>query len=406
MSVIQRYGFVGAVLAVLVVMGVLILSKSFTGPAVREAGGANPAGQGAAGGRPGGAGPGSAGSGSAGPGGAIPVRPATIATRDFSDVIEAIGTAQANESIIVASKVTDVVKQAYFESGRFVRKGDPLVELQSAEQAADLAQAEAALKEAESSLLRFQELFDKGLTPQARLDAATAARDRAAAQAAALESRLADRFIRAPFSGVVGLRSISPGALVRPGDPITTLDDVATIKLDFDLPEWALAKVRAGARIEALSTAYPGVRFDGAIGQMDTRVNPTTRTIRARAFLPNRDRRLKPGMLMTVRVASGARQAIAAPELALIDSGDQPYVFRIAQKEGRLTAERTTVRIGARFGGYVEILEGVKSGERVVLDGVNRVRPGGPVRIIEAAGPADGARPQAGAPSSQSGAPG
>lgn len=402
MSIIQRYGFLAAVLAALVVMGLLVFGKALTGdgPGAGQQAGAPAGAPGAASGgaRPGGGG---------GPGGgAVPVRPATIEMHDFADVIEAIGTAQANESIIVAAKVTDIVKSVHFESGRYVRKGDPLVELQSAEQAADLAQAKAALTEAEASLVRFKELFDKGLTPQARLDAATAVRDRAVAQAEALESRLADRFIRAPFSGVVGLRTISPGALVRPGEAITTLDDTSTIKLDFDLPEWALARVRNGTRIEAISTAYPGARFAGATGQIDTRVNPSTRTIRARAFLANRDRRLKPGMLMTVRVAAGARRALAAPEMALIDSGDQAFVFKIVEKDGRLVAERAPVRVGARFGGYVEILEGAKPGERIVLDGVNRVRPGGAVRIADDRPAGASKQPQASGEAARAGAPG
>jgi membrane fusion protein (multidrug efflux system) len=190
----------------------------------------------------------------------------------------------------------------------------------------------------------------------------------------------------------MGLRTASPGALVRPGDAIGTLDDISEIKLDFDLSESQFGAVRIGSSIAATTPAHPGATFVGHVADIDSRVNTQTRTVRVRALIPNRDGRLKPGMLMSVEARSNPRQALGAPEIAVMERADGSYLFALEDVDGKPTARLAFVRTGARSGGLVEILDGVNPGARIVVEGVQRVRSGQAVRIEDRAaggGPAD-----------------
>jgi membrane fusion protein (multidrug efflux system) len=322
-----------------------------------------------------------AGQGRGGGGGAPSVLVAAAGVHTFTDGLQAIGTAQARESIVLTPKVADTIRVLRFESGDRVRRGQVLVEMSSVEQAADLAEARAANQAAQEELRRYQELYNRGFASQARLDAVQAAADAAEARLSAGGSRIADRTIRAPFAGVVGLRTASPGQFVRPGDQIGTLDDVSEIKLDFDVPETQLARLAAGVEIVARTAAYADRTFNGRIANVDSRVDPGTRTVRVRAILPNSDEVLRPGMLMTVEVRSNPRTALAVPEIAILDQVDGAYVYRVAAGEAGQAVELVRIRTGQRSGGMAEVLEGLNIGDQVVTEGLQSVRPGQPVQI-------------------------
>lgn len=307
---------------------------------------------------------------------------ATVAPAPFADTIEAVGTANANESVELTAKVTETVGALNFADGQKVEAGYAVAELTSSEQSADLAAARAELAEARQQYDRAQDLFSRGSGTRAQLQAATAARDSAAARVNALESRLSDRLIKAPFGGVLGLRRVSVGTLVRPGDVITTLDDISVIKLDFTVPETFVATIAAGQTVRAQAAAFPGRVFEGQVQAVDSRVDPVTRAVTVRAELPNPDSALKPGMLMTVSLIKNARTALAVPETSLVPMDGKQYVFVVKDD---LTADRREVKIGAREPGVVEILGGLQSGERVVSEGTMRVVPGGPVEILTGA---------------------
>lgn len=360
----RRYGFAGAVAIGLALMVTLIVGKTIQSGWESAAAGSpgQPKGRG-------------------GPGGPVGVTAIAIATHTFTDGVQAIGTAQARESIIITPKVADTIRAIRFESGDRVRRGQVLVEMSSVEQAADLAQARAANAAAQEELRRFQELFDRGFASQARIDAVRAAADSAQARLEAGASRAADRTIRAPFAGVVGLRTASPGQFMRPGDRIGTLDDIGEIKLDFDVPETQIARVAEGVEIVAATAAFPGRIFSGRIANVDSRVNATTRTVRVRALLPNADEALRPGMLMTVEVRSNPREALAVPEIALLEQGAGTFVYRANPSDGGHVVEMVQVQIGQRAGGMAEIVGGLDSGQLVITEGVQTVRPGMPVRI-------------------------
>ncbi len=316
----------------------------------------------------------------AAPGGerATPVLVAGLEQEDFADRIEALGTVLANESVVITAQVTEKVQEVVFQDGQEVAQGDVLVELTSAQQSAQLAEARANYAEAERQYRRISELVSGGSESRARLEQQTSLRDAAAARLRELEARLSDHLIRAPFAGVLGLREVSPGTLVRPGDVITTLDDISVVKADFSVPTAFLAALRPGLALSAVTAAWPGERFGGTLTAIDTRVDPRTRAVRARAELPNPGHRLRPGMLLAIELQANPRRGIALPEEALVPVGEQKFVFAVDREQ---RARRIEVEIGRRRPGVVEVLAGLSGDETVIVDGADLVRDGGLVRI-------------------------
>ncbi len=311
----------------------------------------------------------------------VPVRVAAVTVTEFADRIEALGTAVANESVTITAQVTDTVNAIKFEDGQVVVAGDILVELTDTEEGADLEAARASLLEAELQYERAVDLVDRGTATQSRLDTALSERNQARARVRAIEARLADRLVRAPFAGILGLRAVSPGTLVTPGTVITTLDDIDPVKLDFSVPETFFSAVRAGLTIQALSDAYPGEAFQGQITAVDTRIDPETRSVVARAIIPNADLRLRPGMLMRVEIIKNRRESMTVPEAALVPLDTRVFVYKLSNEE---TAERVQIQTGARRPGEVEVLSGLDIGDQIIVAGTNRIRPGQPVTVQEA----------------------
>ena len=307
-----------------------------------------------------------------------------VAPYEFVTGVEALGTARANESVVISSKVTDIIARIRFESGDVVQRGQVLVELASVEQGADLEEARAQLAEARREYDRFTGLVERGVAPRARLDDLRTGAERAEARVSALEARLADRVIRAPFSGVIGLRQTSPGELARPGAPIATLDDVSVIQLDIDLPERELARIAIGQTIVATAAAFPERTFTGEITEINSRVDPATRTVRVRADLPNGDGFLRPGMLLTAQVREDAAESLAVPAISVLRRDDMSFVYIVEAGERGEVANMRTITTGRRAGGMVEILSGLAAGDRVVEEGVVRLRPGAPVTVLNA----------------------
>lgn len=318
---------------------------------------------------------------------AVPVIAAEVRPGDFSDRVEALGTLKANESVSLTASVTETVSALYFDDGERVEKGQLLVEMTSAEEHALLDEAKVRVAEAERQYERVKLLAKQRSASESLLDERKRDLDAARALLVALESRLADRLLRAPFDGVLGLRNVSPGALVEPGDLIATLDDDSVMKLDFAVPSVFLSDLKPGLRITARARAYGDREFEGEISSIDSRVNPGTRSIRVRALIPNPDRVLKPGVLMQVELLRDPRQSPAVPEEAILQQGSDHFVMLVDHDE---RAQRRQVRIGARLPGVVEITDGLAAGERIITHGNDKVRPGQPVTITSLD---DGARP-------------
>jgi membrane fusion protein (multidrug efflux system) len=327
-------------------------------------------------GAPAAGGPGGGGARSAGP---AYVTLAPVRSERVSQKLEALGNARANESVDISSKTSNIVKAVTFRDGERVRRGQLLVQLDDAQVRADVSAAEAALTESESQYNRSRELLSTQVLSKSSYEQleATMKSNRAKLQAA--QARLEDTVIRAPFSGRVGLRRVSVGTLISPGAVITTLDDTSVIKLDFSVPENALAALREGLSVRASAPAFPGRVFAGKVASIDSRVDMATRSVTVRALLANEDGALKPGMFLNVSLANDERQALVIPEEALTPEAERQYVFVVA--DGK--AERREVRIGGRRPGSVEIVAGLHSGEQVVVEGTQKVRDGSAVQAAE-----------------------
>jgi len=295
------------------------------------------------------------------------------------DQIEALGTAKAKESVTITAKVTETVARVNFSDGDLVSEGRLLVDLSGRAEVAGLEEAQANYTEALQQYRRQVELVEAGTIARSQLDSLVATRDAAKARMDATRARLADRVIVAPFAGLLGFRQVSPGTLVTPGTAIATLDDVSLIKLDFSIPERFLAAVAIGQSIRARSAAWPDVHFEGTLTTIGSRVDPVTRAVTLRAELPNEEAQLRPGMLLTVELLLPARQTVVIPELALMQVGSQQSVFRV---DAESVVSQVQVKSGARRRGEVEIVEGLVAGDRIVVEGIVKLRPG--ARVVEA----------------------
>jgi membrane fusion protein (multidrug efflux system) len=310
-----------------------------------------------------------------------PVIVAEVKSVQFEDRIEALGTLRANESVLLTASVTETITALHFDDGDRVEPGMVLAEMTSAEEHALLEEAKAMVAEAQRQYRRVRSLESQGTAAKSLLDERRREWQTAKARLIAIESRLADRLIKAPFGGVVGLRDISVGALVEPGDPITTLDDDSVMKLDLGVPSVYLGELSLGMPIVATARAFGEKEFHGEVSSIDSRVDPVTRSLQVRALLPNTERLLKPGMLMQVTLRNRVRDTLVIPEAALMPYGREQFVLVAAPDGEGYQAEKRPIRIGSRRTGEVEVLQGLQAGDRVITHGGIQVRPGQAVSI-------------------------
>lgn len=328
------------------------------------------------------------GGGRGGPGGGRgqAVAVAVVGQRQFSDELRVLGVARGLRSVNVTAPASELITRVMFRDGQYVRAGQPLVELQAREEDAAIIEARARVAQAERDYERTKTLADRGVAPRVLAEQALADLEVARAGLQAAQARLGDRVIRAPFSGVLGLTTVTPGTLVGPNTVITTLDDISAVRVDFPIPERFVATLRPGTAISARSDAFGEQTFGGRIALLDTRVDETTRAVIARAEIPNPGGAIRPGMAMNVSVSQGVRTSLAVPEAAVQYEGDSAYVFRIAPGERGSVAQRVQVETGVVEGGFVEVLSGVSAGDRLVGSGLNRIQPGAPVTPAGAGG--------------------
>ena len=316
---------------------------------------------------------------------AVPVEIAAAEAGTLLERIEAVGTTLARQAVDIVPLTSGRVAEIAFRPGERVEEGGVLVRLDDEAERAAVAEAEASLREAELALERARKLRSNNTVAQATVDELQAAYTGASARVDGARKRLADRTVKAPFTGVTGMRRVDLGARVDDDTVLTTFDDLSEIEIEFSVPELFFGQVRPGQPAAATSTAFPGRTFSGEIATIDTRIGQISRAFRVRAVLPNPDLVLPSGMFMHVEVVLQERPAVLIPEEAVVAESDQTFVFTL--REGR--AERRPVRLGQRQAGKVEVLQGLEPFEPVVREGVQRLRDGTPVRV--AGQPADAA---------------
>jgi membrane fusion protein (multidrug efflux system) len=312
-----------------------------------------------------------------------PVEVVRAATERVADLVEALGTLAANEQVPIASEVAGRIVAFHFREGQEVEAGAKLVDLDPTIAQAELQQAQANLSLAQDVYDRSQTLVQRGAGTQVALEQATAQLAVARANVAAAQTKLGQLTLSAPFKGVVGLRATSVGTIIPAGQAITTLTSLDPIKVDFSIPELFLSSVRAGQSVDVRVDAFPERRFTGEVYAIDPVVDPSGRALRLRATIGNADRTLRPGLFARVALTTAVRDdAIVVPEAALVASatGQESAVYVIA--DGR--AAMKVVATGRRFDGKVEITQGVRVGDQVVVAGQIRLRDGARVTITEA----------------------
>ncbi|MDP1537984.1 MAG: efflux RND transporter periplasmic adaptor subunit [Burkholderiales bacterium] len=314
-----------------------------------------------------------------GPARGLPVKAAQVRRDAIVEVVTAVGTLLANESVMIRPEIDGRIEIIHFQEGQLVRKGDKLVSLDAGEVEAQLASAVAAANLNRSRLKRSEELQARNFISAQALDEARENVNQATAREAEIKAKLAKSVIRAPFEGVTGLRQVSPGAYAKAGQDVARLEGIGTLKLDFRVPEAYLRKIRVGQALAVTVDAYPAETFSGAIYAIEPSVDEATRTVLLRARLPNPGVRLKPGMFARVTLTLERREnALVVPEQAIVPRGTGRYVFRIIEGKAVLTP----VEIGLRRPGDVEIISGLEAGQTIVVDGQLRLQDGTAVAVV------------------------
>lgn len=309
---------------------------------------------------------------------AVAVEVVRVGKESFTDEATAVGSIKSNESVVLRPEISGRIARILFKEGEVVQRGALLLALDAGIQEAELRQAEANLKLAKANQARNQDLFEKKFVSEQALDNTRA---NLGIQAAAVElarAKLAKTRIHAPFAGIVGIRSVSVGDYVKEGQDLVNLEDIATLKVDFRLPESYLGRLQPGLKLEVISDTLPGLSFDAVLDAVDPLVDPNGRAVVCRALLPNNQGKLRPGMFARVRLVFGTREdALMIPEQAVV-TGNKTTVFVV--NEGKVS--EVPVRLGVRRDARVEVLEGLQVGDVIVTAGQLKLRHSMPVRMV------------------------
>lgn len=326
---------------------------------------------------------GQAAQGRAGGGGAgaraIPVEVEAAKQQRLSVDISSVGTLQSDESASIAAEISGRITEILFTEGQPVAAGQPLFRLDDALLRAELTDAEARLILAQANFQRANSLSQSGSGTQRARDEAQSAQRTAQAAVELAKVRLSKTVIRAPFSGVAGLRNLSVGAIIQAGDTIANFEKIDVLKVDFRVPETVLAQVAVGQPVDVVVDAFPEKQFTGQLYAIDPQLDVNGRALRLRARLANNEGILRPGLFARVLLRAGqARPVVVVPEAAIVPRGRDSYVFRVV--DGK--AVETRVVLGSRAPGFVEIVEGVAEGDSVVVAGQGRLRNNVAVDVV------------------------
>ncbi|WP_374682116.1 efflux RND transporter periplasmic adaptor subunit [Accumulibacter sp.] len=321
------------------------------------------------------------------PPGAFPmaVETARVEASELAVDATAVGSLRSNESVVLRPEIAGRIASINFKDGVAVSKGALLVALDDATQAAEFDQAKAALALAQANQQRTQDLFAKKFVSGQALDNTQAALKVQEAALALAQARLAKTRIRAPFSGVLGIRNVSVGDYVKEGQELINIEDIGTLKVDFRLPESYLAQLSPGQPLEVSSDALPGQVFAAVLEAINPLVEASGRAISLRAQLANRERKLRPGMFVRVRLIFDRRdKVLLIPEQALVPDSKAPYVYRVVDGQ----AQRVPIKTGLRRNAQVEVVAGLSAGDEIITAGQLKLRDGAPVRSLGAGAPA------------------
>ena len=319
---------------------------------------------------------------------AAPRPPATVASvevkqENWQPRLRSVGSVVAQNGIDVTNEVAGVVASIAFESGQRVKAGEVLLKLEDSVEQATLASLRADRRLAEVQYKRAADLIPKQAVSKADFDIAKATFDAAQARVAEQEAVIAKKIVRAPFSGLLGIRRVDLGQFLQVGTSIVGLQALDPLYVDYTLPERDFRRVASGQTVELTLDAYPGETFQGKVTAVDSGVDEGTRAIRVRATVPNPDNRLRPGMFAEGQTLLPVEnQVLTVPRTAISFNtyGDFAYVIEKGE-DGSLTVKRRQVTTDAVQAGWVQVTKGLQAGETVVRTGLVKLRDGVPVAI-------------------------
>jgi membrane fusion protein, multidrug efflux system len=324
-----------------------------------------------------------------------------VAAREiWPSTLNVIGTAAAIQGVTVSADLPGTVAKINFESGKPVQAGDVLVELDTRQERAQLAAAEAQRDLARINFERTQELVKQGVTARTEFDNTSAQQKSTEAQVGEIQATIQRKIIRAPFTGVLGLRQINLGQYLAAGQAIVPLQKLNPIYVNFGVPQQNSAKSLGGRTLRVTSEDLPGATFTGRVTAIDSVINETTRNIQVQATLPNPNGKLRPGMFVQVQVSLGAsRQVITLPASAInyAPYGDSVFVVTdLTDPKGKTYrgVRQQFVKVEGSRGDQVAVVSGVNPGDEVVTSGVFKLRNGAAVEINNKVQPSNNPKPK------------
>lgn len=333
----------------------------------------------------------------------LPVEAVVLKPESLSRSLGTVGTLRADESVVMRPEVAGRIVRIHFREGQRVAAGAPMFSLDASVLSADLHEARATLENNRRANERVGQLAGQQLLSRSDADQARADLGVSEARVASTSAQLAKTVIRAPFSGVAGLREVSVGEVVEPGQALVNLVQLDPLEVDFSVPESDLGQLAPGRPVSVVVDAFPDQAFEGEVVAIEPVIDPDTRSAKLRARIGNPGLRLRPGQFARVTLGTGEQQAKAllVPEQALMQEGDTRYVYAIA--DGK--AKRVEVTTGQRVPGRVEVTSGLKAGDQVVVAGQAKpmMRDGVPLMVMPAQEP--GAAKPAPAPAPAAAAP-
>ncbi len=310
---------------------------------------------------------------------AMPVEASGVQVGTLPLEVGTVGSLQANESVVIRSEIAGRVSEIHFSEGQKIAQDSILVVIEPSEYRAQVEQIQATLELIQLNFERAHQLHQEKLISQQAFDEIQAKLKESQANLALAQARLKKTTIRAPFHGILGLRQVSPGDYLQPGQAIVNLEDMDSLKMDFHIPEIYLGQVKTGQTVDIRVDAFPNRTFSGKIYAIDPRIEEATRTLLLRARIPNVGGELRPGMFARVALMMGEHpDAILIPEQAVVPLGDAKFVYRIVDGKAALAK----VTIGRRLEGLVEIIEGLDANDTVVTGGQTKLFEGAPVMVI------------------------
>jgi len=322
------------------------------------------------------------------------------AQEQWPSTINAIGTMAAVRGVTVSADLPGIVEQILFESGDAVREGQTLAILDTRQEQAQMAAAEAQRVRARLNFNRMQELLDQQVISKAEYESATAQSRETEARVGEIRAAIERKTIRAPFSGILGIRQVNKGQYLAGGDPLVTLQSLNPIYVNVGVPQQVIGQVRVGRSVRITTESLGSVTFEGRVTAIDSVVDETTRNIQVQATLANPDAKLRPGMFVQTEMVLGANQpviALPASSISYAPYGDSVFVVSdMKDDKGRTYrgVRQQIVRLGPARGDQIAVLSGIKAGDEIVTSGLFKLRNGAAVEVNNKVKPGNNSAPK------------